>query len=154
MEKLQFSILINAPKEKVYKVMLTKETYLQWTEAFNPGPDSSTSSFEGDWSEGSKMRFLGTDEKGVTSGMLSRVEKNIPNEFVSLEHLGEIVNGVEDTTSKRAKSWAGAHENYTFKEKDGVTELVVEIDMKDEYKEMFEEMWPKALEKLKEICEA
>ncbi len=153
MEKLQFSIFINAPKEKVYKVMLTKETYIQWTSAFNPDA-SASSTYEGDWSEGSKMRFLGIDEKGVTNGMLSRVEKNVPNEFVSLEHLGEIVNGVEDTTSERAKEWAGAHENYTFKEKDGGTELVVEIDMKDEYKEMFEGMWPKALEKLKEICEA
>lgn len=44
-------------------------------------------------------------------------------------------------------------ENYTFKNKDGKTELLVDMDINDEYKEMFEDMWPKALQKLKEISE-
>jgi hypothetical protein len=51
------------------------------------------------------------------------------------------------------KQWAGSLENYTFKNKDGKTELLVDMDINDEYKEMFEGMWPKALQKLKEISE-
>jgi hypothetical protein len=46
-----------------------------------------------------------------------------------------------------------AFENYTFKEKNGTTEVIVEMDINDEYKEMFEGMWPKALQKLKELAE-
>ena len=64
-----------------------------------------------------------------------------------------MIDGVEDTTSDRVKVWAGALENYTFKDKNGKTELIVDMDINDEYKEMFEGMWPKALQKLKSLCE-
>ena len=37
--------------------------------------------------------------------------------------------------------------------KDGKTELLVDMDINDEYKEMFEGMWPNALQKLKELAE-
>lgn len=37
---------------------------------------------------------------------------------------------------------------------DGTTELRIEItNIPDDYADMFNEMWPKALESLKEICE-
>jgi hypothetical protein len=48
---------------------------------------------------------------------------------------------------------AGAHENYTFKESDGSTEVLVDMDSNGEYKALFEEAWPKALLKLKELSE-
>ncbi|MEX2593833.1 MAG: hypothetical protein WD426_13750 [Anditalea sp.] len=48
---------------------------------------------------------------------------------------------------------AGAHENYTFKEADGITEVSVDADTNDEYKALFEDIWPKALLKLKELSE-
>ncbi len=51
------------------------------------------------------------------------------------------------------KIWAGALENYTFIDKNGKTELVVDLDINEEFKEMFEGMWPKALQKLKSLCE-
>ena len=34
MEKLNFKIEINAPKEKVWDTMLNKDTYKAWTEVF------------------------------------------------------------------------------------------------------------------------
>jgi len=57
MGKLQYSIVINAPKEKVWKTMLNKDTYEKWTDVFMPG-----SSYVGDWTEGSKILFLAPDE--------------------------------------------------------------------------------------------
>ena len=63
-------------------------------------------------------------------------------------------NGVEDTTSDEVKAWAGAHENYTVKEADGVTTVSIEMDTTDEYKSYFEETWPKALAKLKDVAES
>lgn len=149
MQKIHTSILINAPKEKVWDTMLNKETYEQWTKFFNP-----TSRFEGDWNEGSKIIFLGTDKDGKNEGgMVSRIAKNIPYEYISIEHLGIVKDGIEDTTSEEAKSWAPAFENYTLVEEDGGTKVVVDLDIQEEYKVEFEAMWQKALEDLKRIAE-
>ena len=149
MEKLHFSININAPKEKVWHSMLDDKSYREWTTAFSPGGH-----FKGDWSKGSKMLFIGPDpETGEEGGMVARIAENKPYEFLSIEHVGIVKNGVEDTTSKEAKKWAPAFENYTFKEKDGYTEVLVDMDIENENRKMFEEMWPKGLQKLKEIVE-
>lgn len=147
MNKLHFSINIKAPKEKVWNTMLEDKTYRQWTEEFMPG-----SYYKGDWSKGSKMLFIGPGENGEM-GMVSRIKENQKYKFISIEHLGVVVDGKEDTSSDEVKQWAGAHENYTFKEKDGSTEVLVEMDINDDYKEMFEGMWPKALNKLKGLAE-
>lgn len=149
MQKLKFSIEINAPKEKVWNTMLDDKTYRMWTTPFNEG-----SYYKGDWSKGSKIIFLGPDqETGKEGGMVSRIAENKLYEFISIEHLGIIKDGVEDTTSEDVKKWTPAFENYTFQEKNGTTEVLVEMDINDEYKEMFEGMWPKALQVLKEIAE-
>ena len=148
MQKLKFSIEINSPKEKVWNTMLEDKTYRIWTEVFSKG-----SHFIGDWSKGSKILFLGPNENGEMGGMVSRIKENKLYEYISIEHLGVVENGKEDTSSNAVKQWAGSLENYTFKNKDGKTELLVDMDINDEYKEMFEGMWPKALQKLKEISE-
>ena len=148
-QKLNASIFINAPRETVWDTLLGYNSYKEWTKSFNP-----TSRFEGDWSEGSKILFLGTDENGENEGgMVSRIARNIQNEYLSINHLGIVENGVEDTTSPKAKSWAPAYENYTLTEKDGGTEFVVEQDLDEEYLPMFKEMWEKALQVLKELAE-
>jgi hypothetical protein len=149
MSKLNFSILIDAPISKVWDTMLEDKTYREWTEAFTEG-----SYYKGDWSKGSKILFLGPNpETGKEGGMVSKIKDNKLHEFISIEHLGEVYDGVEDTTSDRVKDWAGALENYTFANKDCKTELVVDLDINEEFKEMFEGMWPKALQKLKSLCE-
>jgi len=53
----------------------------------------------------------------------------------------------------RIKGTIGAFENYTFKEKNGTTEVLVEIDSPNEHQEMSEKIWPKALQKLKYLAE-
>lgn len=149
MQKLHFLISIHAPKEKVWNTMLGEETYKQWTADFNPG-----SYYKGDWSKNSKILFLGPDPKtGKEGGMVSRIAENKQYEFISIEHIGIVQNGVEDTTSEEAKKWTPAFENYTFMEKDGATEVQIDVDTVDEFMEMFGKMWPEALQKLKEIAE-
>lgn len=144
MDRLTFSTTINAPKDKVWRVMLDDATYRQWTSVFSEGSYALT-----DWKQGSKALFL-TPEG---DGMVSRIAAHRPNEFLSIEHLGTVKNGVEDTTSKDVNSWAGAHENYTLRETNGSSALTVEMDVTGEYKKYFEETWPKALAKLKEVAE-
>ena len=148
MEKLNFKTTINAPVERVWKVMLGDKTYREWTKAFHAG-----SYFEGSWEKGSEMRFLGPDENGKLGGMFSRIKENIPNRFISIEHLGIIADGKVDTTSDEVKKWTPSLENYTFTDKNGKTELTVDMEIAAEYKEMMTEMWGRALADLKRICE-
>ena len=149
MQKLHFSIVINAPKEKVWHAMLDDKQYRAWTKAFNPG-----SYYRGDWSKGSKMLFLGLDPiTGQEAGMVSQIVENKPYDYISIEHIGIVQNGIEDITSEEARKMAHAFENYTFKEKDGATEVLVDMDTEEEYAEMFKEMWPEGLENLKRIAE-
>ena len=56
-------------------------------------------------------------------------------------------------TSEAARKWAPAFENYTFNDKNGATEVLVDMDVEDEHVQMFNEMWPKGLRKLKELAE-
>ena len=123
MERLHFSIDINAPREKVWKTMLEDQTYREWTTAFMPG-----SYYEGDWSEGSKIAFLGPGENGKVSGMVARVKESRPPERVAVEHYGVVQDGVEDTSSAEAAGWAGGQEAYTFRQKNGSTEVLVDVD--------------------------
>lgn len=144
MEKQEFKIAIDAPREKVWNVLWADDTYREWTSPFSPGSHAET-----DWKKGSKVLFL--DGKGM--GMVSTIAENIPNEYMSFEHRGVVKDGIEDTESEEVKKWAGAHENYTLKNVSGKTELVVDMDINDEYKDMFTEIFPKALQKVKELSE-
>ena len=148
MQTLKFSIFINATPEKVWNTMLQDATYRIWTREFHEG-----SYFEGSWEKGSEIHFLGPDENGNMGGMYARISENIKHEFVSIQHLGFIKNGIVDTTSEEVKKWTPAFENYTFLQKENQAELQIEVQTAAEYAQMFEEMWPKALECLKEICE-
>jgi uncharacterized protein YndB with AHSA1/START domain len=145
MEKINLSVVINAPKEKVWNSLWEIFHYNTWTSAFAEGSTVQTDN----WKEGSKVVF----HDGSGQGMLSSVAVNRPNEFMSFRHLGMVNNGVEDTTSDAVKPWVGAMENYTLQEKDGQTTLTIESDISAEYKEMFEKMWPAALEKVKGLAE-
>jgi uncharacterized protein YndB with AHSA1/START domain len=147
-ELLRFEATINAPAEKVYTTMLAENTYQEWAAEFNP-----TSRYRGSWVKGSKILFIGTGQDGIEGGMVSRVKENIPNKFVSVEHLGFLQGDKEITTGKEVEGWAGALENYTFTAANGGTRLVIEMDANNDFKSYFEETWPKALSKLKEICE-
>ncbi|RYE23121.1 MAG: SRPBCC domain-containing protein [Sphingobacteriales bacterium] len=145
MERLKFDITINALREKVWQTLWDDATYRQWTEPFHPG-----SHMVSDMQEGSKVLFLGPDK----SGMVSRIAKKVDNEYMAFEHLGEVIGGVEDTTSEKVKQWAGSIEDYKLTDNNGKTDLHVEVDGGDgEMAEMFKNMWPKALSKLKEISE-
>lgn len=145
---LRIAETINALPDKVWSIMLADETYRQWTKAFHPN-----SYFEGDWSSGSEMRFLATEENGKTGGMFSVIKESDPPRFLSIEHRGLIADGKVDTESEEVKKWAPAYENYTLTEKNGQTELLIEMQMDESHREMFEKMWNTALKDLKTLCE-
>jgi len=148
MKKLTYRMEIKAPKERVFEKMIGKDTYKQWTAEFNP-----TSDFEGGWNKGDKIRFVGVTEEGKKQGMLARIEENIPNEFISIHHYGIVDGENEITEGPMVESWTPSYENYSLSQENEITNLMVEVDVSDEYIEYFDETWPKALLKLKEISE-
>lgn len=144
MKTLHFDIHINSFKKKVWDIMLDKESFQTWTSEFSEG-----SYYEGAWEKGDRIKFLVPSGDGMTS----LIAENRRYEYISIKHLGCINNGIEDTTSSAVQSWTPAFENYTFTEKDGTTLLHVEMDVAPEFEEFMEKAWPKALAKLKQICE-
>lgn len=144
MTDLHYSVQIDAPREKVWDTMLTDATYREWTSVFMPG-----SYYQGDWSEGSKMLFLGPGREGEQEGgMAAVVKEHRPEEFISLSYHAEIRNGVE------VPMVGNGLENYSLEDKDGGTMVSIDLlNLPDEYAGMFDDSWPKALEKLKELAE-
>ncbi len=146
--RLHFEILIKNTAAEVYRIMLEKPTYEEWTDEFSPG-----STYIGTWEKGSKILFVSLGEEGNQNGLVSKIIKNEHNKHVDIEHLGELKEGVEIMEGKEVEMWKGAHEKYTFKEKGVDTLLLIDLDSSMEFDEYFIRMWPKALDKLKEICE-
>lgn len=144
MERKQFSTTINASREKVWDILWNDETYPVWTSAFSEGSKAVT-----DWKKGSKVLFLNDKNEGMVSEVADRRD----NEFMSFRHLGVVKDGVEDTTSPEVQQWAGGTENYTLKDVGEKTELLVDMDLSEEWQDYFNETWPKALAKLKELAE-
>ena len=144
MKRMSFSVAIAASRQTVWNTMLEPDSYRAWTAAFMEG-----SYYKGSWETGAKIRFLSPGG----DGMIAEIAENRPFAFVSIRHLGITKDGVDDTESPAARAWTPAYENYTFTEKDGVTEVVVDVDVNERYEKMFRDTWPKALRRLKEICE-
>lgn len=143
-KRIQFSANIAAPVSKVFSLMLDPEGYKQWTSAFTEG-----SYYEGSWEQGQKIKFLAPSG----DGMISEIAEYKPNEFISIRHLGSIHNGVIDTDSGAVRSWTPAYENYTFRSTPEGTELVIDQDVTAEFERYLAEAWPKALQRLKALCE-
>ena len=145
LKRIEFSTTISAPASRVYELMIAPDTYRDWTSAFAEG-----SRYEGSWEKGQRLRFLANEE----GGMVSEVAENRPNEFISVKHLGYLVEGKEDTDSDAVRAWAPAYENYTFEAVPEGTRLVIDQDATAEFESYLVEAWPKALTRLKALCEA
>lgn len=140
MKKLQFTIEINAPDEKVWDALWLDENYRKWSEAFQEG-----SHYVSDLNEGSEIQF----HTPGGNGMYGVVEKNVRKEKMYFLHKGEVVNGEKQPESYGEE----AIERYDLAEKDGVTSLTATMNAPEDYIPYFAEVFPKALEKVKEIAE-
>lgn len=144
MSKEKFNITINAPKEKVWKILWNDETYRKWTSAFAEG-----SYMESDFKVGGRTLFLG----GEGNGMVSTIDQLIENKVMSFRHLGMIKEGKEDLESEEVQKWTGLLETYILESSENKTSLSVEMELGDDYKDYFMEAFPKALQIVKELSE-
>lgn len=145
MKKLAFSSKINASKEKVWNAMWNDEAYKHWASAFYEGAYAET-----DWKEGSKIAFLSPSGEGIASV----ITRKVPNELISFRHEGVLKNKKFQAGDPETKKWAGATENYTLNESNGVTTLKIDVDVVDEFYDEFKKVFPKALKLIKEEAES
>ena len=145
MEHLEYKIEISAPAKKVWETMLEKETYEQWVAKSWPG-----STYVGNWEKGGKISFIGANGGGTLAELVEvKPYKNVLARQIAVLGPG----GVEDRTSEVAKGWIGITEEYRFSERLGKTTLTVRIGTTPEWRAMFDEGWPGALEELKKLTE-
>ncbi len=150
MNKISKSIIINASPEVIWETITDPRKYQDWTYVFG-----GNSYFEGGWNEGDAIHFLTKDEEGNLQGMVAEIAKSRYPAFISIRHLGYMADDESaDTANESLKSLAPAYENYTLDlMDDGQTKFTVDVDTQEEYMEMFEDAWPKALELVKSISE-
>ncbi|MBD8528208.1 SRPBCC domain-containing protein [Pseudomarimonas arenosa] len=139
---LNYQIEIEAPSERVWQQMLSDAGYRDWTSDFCEG-----SYFEGRWETGADMLFLGPGGQG----MRARIEAAEHPNYVSIQHLGELREGKPNS----GEDWTESFERYRLSETTpGQTRVAVELTgVPEQYIEMMDGMWPKALARLKAGCE-
>ena len=95
-KKIIKDIDINAPREKVWHVLLDDATYRIWCAEFMPGSHVIT-----DWQKGSPARFLSAEN----SGLLGHITENKENEYIEITYDGMVNNNIDDTESADAKAF-------------------------------------------------
>lgn len=142
MKEIQFSIEINATKERVWDTMWQDETFRDWASIIDP-----ETYMVGDLKEGNEIQFI-SSASGY--GVTSLVEKLTAGEFLLLRHIADTQ---EDGKREREKEWTGGEESYSLAEKDGTATLTVAFDVPPELEEEFNVNYPKALERVKILAE-
>jgi uncharacterized protein YndB with AHSA1/START domain len=145
MKDLHFGIDIAAPVARVWDCMLDPIAYRDWTRAFCEG-----SYFDGDWAEGSRMRFLDPDG----NSMEAVVDEHRRHARIVLRLVGELREG-RPSGSDRPPG-ASAQEIYEFgTAPGGGTRLDIRLrGWDDALADMMAGMWPQALQRLKTLAES
>src|SRR5204862_2498632 len=120
MKEMQFSVVINATKERVWDTLWQDETLREWAGIIDPGTH-----MVGDLKEGNEIQFISGNGYGVTS----LVEKLTPGEFALLRHSADTK---ENGKQERENQWTGGKESYSLAEKDGSTTLTAAFDVQPE----------------------
>ena len=141
MQKMQFSINIEASKEKVWETLWGDKTFRDWVNIIDEGQY-----MVGELAEGNEIQFIGGSGFGVTS----LVEKLIPHEYLALR---QVADTIDYGKQERDKEWTGGTESYELVEKNGITNLIVKIDVPPGLEEIFKGRFPKALERVKVLAE-
>ena len=145
MKDLDFDIDIAAPVARVWDCMLDPIAYRDWTRAFCEG-----SYFEGNWAQGSRMRFLDPDG----NGMDAVVQENRLHQRLALRLVGSLTEGRPTPGSQPGGE--PAHEIYEFSATaGGGTHLAIRLEGWDDgFADMMAGLWPQALQRLKALAES
>lgn len=138
---MQFSVQINATKEKVWDTLWQDETLRQWAGIIDPGTH-----LVGDLKLGNQIQFISGNGYGVSS----LVKQLTKNEFLLLHHNADTQDEGKNT---RDNQWTGGSESYQLTEQNHTTKLTITFDVPPELEDYFQTTYPKALQKIKSLSE-
>ena len=141
MQKMQFSIEIEAPSEKVWQTLWEDKTFRDWGNIIDEGQY-----MVGELAEGREVQFISAEGLGVTSV----IEKLIPHEYIAFK---QVADTMDSGKQERDKEWTGGKESFELIENNNITSLTVKIDVPPGLEEIFEDRFPKALERVKILAE-
>ena len=142
MKNMELSIEIHASKDKVWATLWDDATFRDWASLIDEG-----TYMKGIMTEGNEIQFLSSlNGYGVTS----LIAKLSPNEYVLFRHNADTK---ESGHQEREKEGTGGTESYSLSEKNGVTTLIVKIEVPQEQEETFRVRLPEALECIKTLAE-
>jgi uncharacterized protein YndB with AHSA1/START domain len=142
MKPLEFSIDIEAPREKVWEVLWHDETFRDWTSEF--AQDSAGSRLVSDWEEGSRFEYFAGD-----AGSYGVIETLVPAEQAVFRHLGDI-DSEEDRPSNEGDTFV---EEYRLEQAGNLTTLrLSQATPPPEHRDTLEAAIPRALERVKQLA--
>ena len=145
MKNKEYTIEINAPQDRVWDIMLSKDTYAEWVKGF-----AENSLFVGEWTQGTHMDFIHPNHGG-TRATLDIVDR--PHRLQAT-HIALISkDGSLDTTSEFAKTWIGTVEEYILQTENDTTHVTIVMHFHPDYEDMLDKGWKKSLQFLKALCE-
>ena len=143
MKTIEKSIDIDAPKEKVWAVLVEEMYNKDWFSIFSDGTIART-----DWIEGHKVSFVNK----AGDGIVGRILEKKPYEKLVYEYDGMIAGGNEDYESDLALATKGTREIYTLREHGGKTRLQVEVDIDDAHHAGMDRSWEAAMQRIAELA--
>lgn len=142
MQSLTFQVQIKASAKTVWRVLWEDTTLRDWAGIVDPG-----TYMVGELVEGKTVQFNSAEGYGVTS----LVAKVIPNEFVLFKHKADTKDSGQVL---RDAQWTGGEESYTLTEEAGVTTVSLKFDVPEELVQVMNEVYPRALVRIKELAES
>lgn len=135
MKTLEFKTDINAAPEKVWETLWNENSYKEW---------NSGNTYSGTWAEGEEMKFLDAQN----NGMYSVVEKNIPQQQMTIKHLGWIMNG-----ELAPQGWEESRISYHVAPAEKGSQLTVKVNALEEFVDFYNGYVPKIFAKITELAE-
>ena len=145
MKTLTYRIEISPEPPVIWGALTDPELYKRWASAFSP-----KSEFIGSWTQGSTIDFYDPDFGGTRAIL----EEATAPERIRARHIATLDKGRNpDTESETSKKWINSLESYRLSRSGEDTVLEVEIVCPEEFVDMFNKGWAKALPLLKSVCE-
>lgn len=146
MQSFIYTIDIDATRKKVWETIIDEAKYKEWVKAF-----SENSQFSGEWKEGAEVKFFDPD----CGGTVAVLEEFKPHSLIIAHHIATLSKNMErETTGVETEKWIGSKEIYMLDEVTGKTTLKIEMQTHEDFAEMFNNAWPKALENIKRLSES